>query len=161
MNLKEILLKKNLLDRKLSNIIPTVFYLGYIPLFPSSSIIGSLIGGGIFFFIRNFFLFQLFLIIFLFFTGVYFSKYLIEDKGNPDPPEIIIDEVCGIMIALIGIPFNMHTIIWAYLLFHLFDGLKIFPLRRLERLPLGWGVMADDMMAGIYTNLIIQCLRRI
>ena len=151
---------KNSGIEKIAKIITTVFYLGYIPLFPSSSIIGSLIGGGVFFIVRDSFPSQLFLIIFLFFSGVHFSKYLIKEMGNPDPPEIIIDEVCGIMIALINLPLNIQTVILAYFFFHLFDAIKIFPLRRLEKLPLGWGVMADDLMAGVYANLIIHLLKR-
>jgi phosphatidylglycerophosphatase A len=157
MNLKGIL-KNRVFNKEIAKIVSTVFYLGYIPLFPSSSIAGSLIGGMIVFLTKDFFHIQVFLIILLFLIGVYFSEFLIESKGNPDPPEIIIDEVCGIMIAIVGIPFKVHTIVLAYFFFHLFDAIKIFPLRKLEKLPLGWGVMTDDVMAGIYTNLIIRCL---
>lgn len=86
---------------------------------------------------------------------------MIETPGNPDPPEIIIDEVCGIMVALIGVPMKIYTVLLTYFFFHLFDGMKIFPLKRLEKLPLGWGVMSDDIMAGIYANLIVQLILRI
>jgi len=70
-----------------------------------------------------------------------------------DPGAIVVDEVAGQMIALLSGPFWLHTswsIVSAFLLFRLFDIWKPYPIRRLEGLESGLGVMADDIGAGIY-----------
>jgi len=70
-----------------------------------------------------------------------------------DPSIVVIDEVAGQMIALLSGPFWVHTwwsILSAFLLFRLFDIWKPYPIRRLESLESGLGIMADDVLAGIY-----------
>lgn len=70
-----------------------------------------------------------------------------------DPSVVVIDEVAGQMIALLSWPFLAHsgwTIISAFLLFRLFDIWKPYPIRRLEALESGLGIMADDVLAGVY-----------
>src|SRR6185436_17809380 len=70
-----------------------------------------------------------------------------------DPSVVVIDEVAGQMIALLSWPFLAHsgwTLISAFLLFRLFDIWKPYPIRRLEGLESGLGIMADDELAGVY-----------
>lgn len=73
-----------------------------------------------------------------------------------DPGIIVIDEIVGMLIAFIAIPKTTKFLIISFFLFRLFDIIKPFPARQSERLPGGWGIMMDDIIAGIYANLMIQ-----
>ena len=73
--------------------------------------------------------------------------------GRHDPGQVVIDEVAGMLITLFLNPFSWFSATVGFLLFRAADIVKPFPARRLERLPGGLGIMADDVMAGIYANL--------
>lgn len=75
-----------------------------------------------------------------------------------DPSKVVIDEVAGQMIALIGAPLHWLPILCGFLLFRAFDILKPPPVRQLERLPEGWGIMFDDLAAGAFALIILQIL---
>lgn len=72
--------------------------------------------------------------------------------GKIDPQEVVIDEVMGMAVTLAFLPLNFKTVGLGFLLFRLFDVTKPFPVRRFEKLPGGWGIVMDDVMAGIYAN---------
>ena len=72
--------------------------------------------------------------------------------------KIVIDEVFGMTISLLFLPINFITIVIAFVLFRFFDILKPLGIRKAEKLKNGWGVMVDDLVAGIYSNIIIQIL---
>ena len=76
--------------------------------------------------------------------------------GKKDPSQVVIDEVAGQMIAFIGVPLNWHNVLAALILFRAFDISKPFPIRRLEHLPEGTGIMLDDVGAGLYALVIMQ-----
>ena len=76
--------------------------------------------------------------------------------GRIDPPQVVIDEVGGTLVALFLVPFSWLTFFLGFLLFRIFDIAKPFPVRRLEALKGGKGIVLDDLLAGIYANL---CLR--
>lgn len=78
----------------------------------------------------------------------------------PDPSIIVIDEIVGIWIALLMVPKTLPAIILGFLLFRLFDIIKPYPAARLEHVPDGWGIMLDDVVAGIYANIATQILYR-
>ncbi|MHB1942153.1 MAG: phosphatidylglycerophosphatase A family protein [Acidiferrobacteraceae bacterium] len=82
-----------------------------------------------------------------------------RELGQHDPQSIVWDEIVGVQIALFGSPLALWPFFFGFALFRLFDILKPFPLRRLERLPGGLGIMADDVGAGIYTALILWGVR--
>ena len=73
----------------------------------------------------------------------------------------VVDEIAGQLVALMFIPLTGPTVIAAFLLFRLFDIWKPYPVRRLEELPGASGIMADDLLAGTYANLVLQALIRI
>lgn len=77
-----------------------------------------------------------------------------------DPGPVVIDEVAGQMLSLLFVPLTAGTALAGFILFRIFDILKPFPCRRLERLPGGSGIMTDDLMAGLYANLVLQVLVR-
>jgi phosphatidylglycerophosphatase A len=82
-------------------------------------------------------------------------KLLLRD----DPPEVVIDEAAGFVLAVFLLPPSWVYISAGFVLFRIFDILKPFPLRRVERLKGGLGIVLDDLLAGIYTVLCIRiCL---
>lgn len=78
--------------------------------------------------------------------------------GQRDPSQVVIDEVAGQMIAFIGVPLNWKCLIVGLILFRAFDIIKPFPVRRLERLPEGAGIMLDDVGAGLYALAVMHAL---
>lgn len=81
-------------------------------------------------------------------------------SGQKDPQFIVIDEVAGQLIALIAVPLAWQTFLAGFILFRAFDILKPPPVRQLERLPEGIGIVLDDVGAGIYALLVMQILFR-
>jgi len=78
--------------------------------------------------------------------------------GKEDPSQVVIDEVAGQMVAFIYVPLHWHNILAALILFRAFDITKPFPIRRLEHLPEGTGIMLDDIGAGLYALAVMQLL---
>jgi phosphatidylglycerophosphatase A len=73
-----------------------------------------------------------------------------------DPGAVVVDEIAGQILTLAFVPMTPRTLLLGFVLFRALDILKPFPARRLESLPGGSGIMADDLMAGIYANLLLQ-----
>lgn len=77
--------------------------------------------------------------------------------GAKDPQIIVIDEVAGMLVTLLFLPVNWQVALAGFFFFRLFDIWKPFPARWLQdHLPGGWGVVGDDIMAGVYANLVLQ-----
>ncbi len=107
--------------------------------------------------------FNLLLIVFItFIMGVFTSNQVIKDTGKDDPSEVVIDELAGQWLALIGLPHSIGFAIASFIIFRILDIAKPFPINQLEKLPQGWGVMLDDIAAGLITfgliNLYIYIL---
>ncbi len=81
---------------------------------------------------------------------------MIETTGKSDPSEVVIDELAGQWFALIALPHTIGYGIAAFVLFRIFDIFKPPPIKQLERLPGGWGVMLDDVAAGVMTCTILN-----
>jgi phosphatidylglycerophosphatase A len=81
--------------------------------------------------------------------------------GRKDAPSIVIDEIAGYLVAMFLVPFEWGFITAGFFLFRFFDIVKPWPLRRLEDLHGGFGVMLDDVGAGIYTNVVLQVVWRL
>jgi phosphatidylglycerophosphatase A len=78
-------------------------------------------------------------------------------SGIDDPGCIVIDEVSGLMVALLGLPFSLFYTILGFTFFRLFDIFKPFPIRYLEKkFSGGLGIVIDDVAAGVYSNLLIR-----
>ena|ERR1700744_954904 len=82
----------------------------------------------------------------------------VEPLWGKDHSRVVIDEVAGQAIALLFIPVTIKYVIAALVLFRFFDIAKPLYIRKLEALPGGWGVMADDVLAGVYANVILQII---
>jgi phosphatidylglycerophosphatase A len=99
---------------------------------------------------------QVGLILLVFFVGVPAAENLAAHLGRRDPHPVVIDEVCGQWISLLFLPPTWGFLAAGFFLFRVFDVIKPFPIRRLEDLPGGWGIMADDVLAGIYSGALIH-----
>jgi phosphatidylglycerophosphatase A len=75
------------------------------------------------------------------------------ELGQPDPPQVIIDEIAGMCVAMLALPFQWYDLCAVFLLFRLFDVVKPSPIPRLERLPGGLGIVADDIAAGLLARV--------
>lgn len=87
--------------------------------------------------------------------GVWASSSL-EHVWGEDPSKVVIDEIIGIWISMLFLPPGWIALIAAFVLFRIFDIYKPLYIRKAEQLKGGWGIMADDALAGIYTNICIQ-----
>ena len=98
-------------------------------------------------------------LVFLFIVlSVWASQVTCTLLEREDPAEVVIDEVAGILITFYLLPFSWHYLCFGFVLFRVFDILKPFPARRLEKLKGGFGIVADDLMAGVYANLCLRIL---
>jgi phosphatidylglycerophosphatase A len=86
----------------------------------------------------------------------YWSAGVVEKWWGKDNNKVVIDEVTGMMVALLSIPVSINNAIVAFILFRFFDIVKPLGIRRLEKLPSGLGVMADDFVAGLYSLIILK-----
>jgi phosphatidylglycerophosphatase A len=91
--------------------------------------------------------------------GVPAATIAARESGRHDPGFVVIDEVAGQWIALLGSPADWRHALIALVLFRLFDITKPFPARQLERLPEGWGIVFDDVAAGLYAWGVAAILR--
>lgn len=145
--------------QRLTKILATFFYLGHFPVAAGS--IASIIGGLLALYLQN----NLFLYVLVFVlvtaAGFAVSGPVEKAAGEKDPPCIVIDEVAGALIAFFMLPVTWPVLVSAFFLFRAFDMFKIYPADILEQKPGAVGVMMDDIMAGIYTNIIMQVAVRL
>jgi phosphatidylglycerophosphatase A len=91
--------------------------------------------------------------------GIPAATIAARESGREDPDFVVIDEVIGQWIALLCCPFDWYHALIALVLFRLFDITKPFPARQLENLPEGWGIVFDDVAAGLYAWGVASLLR--
>lgn len=84
------------------------------------------------------------------------SSTVVEQIWGKDPARVVIDEVAGMCISLLFLPVNFKYLVCALVLFRFFDIVKPLSIRKMELLPAGWGVMMDDVLAGVYTNILVS-----
>ncbi|QKJ30624.1 phosphatidylglycerophosphatase A [Mucilaginibacter mali] len=89
--------------------------------------------------------------------GIYVGDK-VETFWGKDSYRVVIDEVAGMMVTMLFIPHNLYLLIAGFVLFRFFDMVKPLFIRRLEALPGGTGVMMDDILAGVYGNIILQVM---
>ena len=138
----------------LIRITSTFFYVGYFPLIPGTA--GSLAGVIVYFLVKENPLAYILTLTALLILGFWASGKAEKLIGKKDPSSVVIDEVCGMLLSLAFLPYNIKLVIIAFFIFRLLDTLKPFPIGRLERLKGSLGIMTDDLVAGIYTNIILQ-----
>lgn len=90
-------------------------------------------------------------------SGVW-SGNIVEPSWGKDSSKVVVDEVAGMCISLLFIKISLPSIIGGLILFRFFDIAKPLGVRKMEMFPGGWGVMADDALAGIYANIVLQII---
>jgi phosphatidylglycerophosphatase A len=144
--------------RRLGLFIATCGYIGYVPIAPGT--FGSAVGLAVFALVRSADspLVEAAAIVALFLVGVWSGTEAEHHFGGIDPAPVVMDEVVGMLITLAFLPVNWIGALVGFLVFRLFDVYKPWPAARFESLPGGLGIMADDGMAAVYGNLVMQAL---
>jgi phosphatidylglycerophosphatase A len=91
-------------------------------------------------------------------AGILASAQIARSAGQEDPSFIVIDEVAGQLVTFLFLPVGFLNLFLGFLFFRIFDMWKPFPIRKLESLGSGVGVMADDLLAGVYGNVLLQLI---
>ena len=92
--------------------------------------------------------------------GIPAATQVARASGKKDPQHVVIDEVAGQLITLVGAPLHWKALLAGLILFRVFDMWKPVPVRNLEKLPEGTGIVLDDVAAGVYGLIVMQLLLR-
>ena len=139
-----------------ARVLATFFGLGFIPLAPGTAASAAAAVG------YKLVLYDLArplyvgMVALLLFVGVFVSTSYARELGRPDPGRIVIDEVCGQLIALAFLPAGWVSVGLSFALFRFFDIIKPWPIRKLESFAVGWGIMADDVGAGLAAAVLAR-----
>ena len=154
----------------LAKIISTGIFVGYFPVAPGTC--GSFVVLALYFLLHRYvacddihllhihissFILLPFLVIVLFVLGIW-SAARCEYFWGKDPGKVVIDEIVGMLVTIGFIPLNGAIMVTGFFVFRAFDIIKPPPIRWLEKLPHGWGIMADDILAGVYANIVLRLL---
>lgn len=152
-----------LLDKKnaanlFTEVITTFFYIGYIPVI--SGTFASLAAVAIYFILKANIPWLILVVLLVLILGFLFSGRAERALGKNDPSCIVIDEVSGMLLSLVFLPYSWKIALSAFILFRILDIFKPFPIGRFQKMSGSLGVMGDDILAGIFTNLILQAALR-
>ncbi len=144
--------------RSASGVLATFFGLGLAPFAPGT--VASAAAAVLFKLVLHDLSWPLYgsLLVVLFFVGAAVSAVHASELNHPDPGRIVIDEVCGQLVALAFLPPGWLQAGISFALFRFFDIIKPWPIRKLEKLPAGWGIMADDVGAGLAAAAVARLL---
>ena len=135
----------------------SVFFIGYCPF--GSGTLGSVAGLLLFLLVQGYFWLQFALVIGLLCLGIWLCTLAEGVFKEKDSHKIVLDEVVGILITLLGVPIlGWPVLLMGFFLNRMFDIYKPFGIRKLENIPGGWGVMLDDVGAGLYSNLALRVI---
>lgn len=143
----------------IAKLLSTFFYIGYLPLIPGT--FGSMAGVFLFYLVRHSLLAHVGLTLLMVIVGFMFSGQAERIFGKKDARYIVIDEVAGMLLALLFIPYDLKIVIIAFFLFRILDAFKPYPASILQELKGSLGIMADDLVAGLYTGVILQIALRL
>ncbi len=134
--------------------IATLGFVGYIPIAPGT--LGSLVAFFVFISLKPSIFIHLIILLFIIPIGVISSHYAERVFNERDSRNIVIDEFCGYLVSVTLLPLTLFYTVSAFFLFRFFDILKPFPIRKIESIGGGKAIVADDLVAAMYTNLILQ-----
>ncbi len=145
--------------KKFALFLASTFYSGFFPIAPGT--VGALIAAVVLWFLPQVSTpVMIVVIIVCFFSGVWAAGVAEQDWGT-DPGRVNWDEVAGMLMTLLFLPKHWLIYVAGFLVFRFFDVVKPFPVNRMEKLPGGWGIMADDIAAGLYSNIVLQIVFRL
>jgi len=145
--------------KKIAETIATAFYIGYVPVIPAT--FGAAFGVLLFWFLmpassgREAAVTAALIVLAIITSGK------AEERYGKDARCIVVDEVAGMFVSLCFLPRSPLVFVVAFLGFRIFDVLKPFPAGRIQKLRGGWGVVMDDVFAGIYTNIVMRLILRL
>ncbi|MCX5715240.1 MAG: phosphatidylglycerophosphatase A [Candidatus Omnitrophica bacterium] len=137
----------------------TFFGTGYLPFMPGT--FASVVGIILYYILKDRLFVYIGVTAILLILGLWLGKEAEKIFGRKDPPQVVIDEVVGMLMSLVFLPFSVMLVVMGFLLFRILDTLKPFPAGRIQDLHGGMGIMADDIVAGIYANIILQVVVRL
>lgn len=140
----------------LARIIATFFGSGFCPVAPGTA--ASFVAALLYMFLIHGLSWpvQVLIIVALFLVGVPAASRYSAELGRKDPGRVVIDEACGQLIALFMAPADPVSVAAAFFLFRIFDIIKPYPIKKLEGFPRGWGIMADDVGAGLASAAVLR-----
>lgn len=139
---------------KLIKLIISFFYVGDIPFAPGT--FASLAAVFLYMIVQPVFLLYLAVLFGMTVLGLILCGEAERIYAQKDPSGVVIDEVAGMLLACFLLPPEPKVLVAAFLLFRFFDITKLYPIKNLEKCRAGLGIMMDDIMAGIYTNIIMH-----
>lgn len=140
-----------------SRLIATGLFSGYVPVSPGTA--GSLLALILYWFLPGSeSVFFSSIVVLLFFVGVWAATRLDIETQSKDNQQIVIDEIVGMFITLILMEKKILWLAIGFILFRLFDIFKPYPCRQAEKFPRGWGVMLDDVAAGVYAAAALRLI---
>ena len=143
--------------RALGLLIATAGGAGYAPIAPGTA--GSAVGLVLLVGIRTFpVALEVPILIGVTVVGVWAASVGEREAGRTDPGLVVIDEVAGMLLTMLWVPLTIWTALIGFFAFRAFDIVKPFPAGAAERLPGGWGIMADDIVAGAYAAVVVNAL---
>ncbi len=156
MKTSDILKKENL---GLAQAISTTLYSGFFPIAPGT--VGAAVACFLLWVLpESPPLFLLLLTLVFFFVGVWAAGRAEQIWQEKDPGRINWDEFVGMMTSVLFLPKSWMLLLVAFFVFRIFDVVKPYPVNRAEKIKSGWGIMLDDIYAGIYTNILMQIIFR-
>jgi len=145
------------MNEKLIKLLATGFGAGLAPFAPGT--IGTLVGVGICLICWPFpWLLRLLIVIFLLVLAIYIAERAEQVYRKKDDQRIVIDEIAGFQVAMLPVAITGLHLLVGFVLFRIFDILKPFPLRDLQKMPGGLGIVLDDVAAGIYAGVLMLLL---
>ncbi len=145
--------------KKIIKLIASGFYLGYSPIAPGT--IGSILGVLVFIRLYSFPTAYVLVTLSLLILGFLIAGRAESLYGEKDSGKIVIDEIAGMCIVYLGMPYKLWIIIAGFLIYRVFDIFKPQPIKRIEKISGSAGIMLDDVLAAVYANLILQVLIRL
>ena len=142
--------------QKLSKLVATLFFIGYVPI--ASGTVASAVALAFFLLVRENTYLYLSLTAILLIAGFWSSSVAVKGFKERDPHPIVIDEFSSMFLAFLFVPFSIKLVITGFFIYRFFDITKLPPLKKLESLPGGWGIMLDDIASAILTNIVLQVL---
>ena len=142
---------------RIHTLVATFLFIGRLSPFPGT--LASFISMGLFFIVfsqlQEFWMVQLIIVLCICFVGVVSSKEYSKYKNEHDPSDCVIDEVAGMGIAILFLPSSLLCYIISFILFRILDILKPSFIYHVQALGNGWGIMLDDMVAGVISLIIV------
>ena len=147
--------------RSLAKLLATCFCLGYIPIAPGT-FGGSLLGAGIYLLISHNNVVNFIVTVAITMIAIWSSGQAEEIFGHKDDQRIVIDETAGMLIAMLWLPDKSLLYLGlAFVVFRVMDIVKPLGIKKLQAIRGGWGVVADDVAAGLLTNIILRIVMKI